>query len=90
MIAISGDALEDASVEAEAPSTAPEPEADRPKSPWTPSYAVTNQGPGTEDVPDDSNELAELEQLPTADAHHPDSEVAAVNENPVEVCSQLS
>ncbi|KAF9266604.1 hypothetical protein L218DRAFT_78283 [Marasmius fiardii PR-910] len=27
-------------------------EIERPKSPWTPSYSITNQGPGTEDVPE--------------------------------------
>ncbi|KAI0925994.1 hypothetical protein AcV5_008576 [Taiwanofungus camphoratus] len=43
-----------------------EAEEDRPKSPWTPSYSVTMQGPGTgaPDVTEDGDEIAELEQLP--------------------------
>jgi hypothetical protein len=32
---------------------------ERPKSPWTPSYSVTKQGPS-----EDSEELDDLEQLP--------------------------
>ncbi|KAJ7739773.1 hypothetical protein DFH07DRAFT_75674 [Mycena maculata] len=39
-----------------------EPEVERPKSPWTPSYSVTTQGPG---IPaSDDLELAELPVLP--------------------------
>ena len=42
-----------------------EAEADRPKSPWTPSYSVITQGPGVEGevAADDSKEIAELEAL---------------------------
>ncbi|KAJ3552185.1 hypothetical protein NM688_g4289 [Phlebia brevispora] len=60
--------MEEVSVPTEPVSAVEEPkvEAEHPKSPWTPSYSVTTQGPGT-DVPDDSEELAALEQLPPAD-----------------------
>lgn len=47
------------------PSTPAVAEADRPKSPWTPSYSVVVQGPGI--VADDAAELKELEQLPPAE-----------------------
>ncbi|KAH7884504.1 hypothetical protein F5I97DRAFT_1461917 [Phlebopus sp. FC_14] len=43
-----------------APSGSITPE--RPKSPWTPSYSVTKQGPGG--LVDDDKELDELDQLP--------------------------
>lgn len=39
--------------------------AERPKSPWTPSYSVIMQGPGVgAPEAEDSEEIAELEQLP--------------------------
>ena len=34
---------------------------ERPKSPWTPSYSVTTQGPGTVE---EEKEIEQLEQLP--------------------------
>ncbi|KAJ7127037.1 hypothetical protein C8R44DRAFT_112368 [Mycena epipterygia] len=39
-----------------------EPEMERPRSPWTPSYSVTTQGPGLS--PFDEEEIAELPILP--------------------------
>jgi hypothetical protein len=40
----------------------PASEVERPKSPWTPSYTVTTQGPGISTS--DEQELAELPALP--------------------------
>ncbi|KAH7930187.1 hypothetical protein BV22DRAFT_80986 [Leucogyrophana mollusca] len=37
---------------------------ERPRSPWTPSYSVTRQGPGEPE--EEEKELAELEQLPSS------------------------
>ncbi|THH02795.1 hypothetical protein EW026_g111 [Hermanssonia centrifuga] len=58
---------EDSGEPAHIPDVTPvvELEAERPRSPWTPSYSVITQGPGTEseNVADDA-EIAELDQLP--------------------------
>lgn len=56
----------------------PEVETERPKSPWTPSYTVTTQGPG---AADDSKELAELESL------EPQAEVVVDTEEAVAVAA---
>ncbi|KAI9000589.1 hypothetical protein BD414DRAFT_451042 [Trametes punicea] len=50
--------------EEEAPPTSPSPSVKEcPKSPWTPSYSVTTQGPGTSAV--EEQEIDQLERLPT-------------------------
>ena len=49
-------------VDAEASVAPAAADIERPKSPWTPSYSVTSQGPGI--AAEDSKEVEKLEQLP--------------------------
>ncbi|KAG2140104.1 hypothetical protein DEU56DRAFT_798627 [Suillus clintonianus] len=60
----SSDLVEDAQVKSDSGLLTPvdDPVGERPKSPWTPSYSVTKQGPN-EDV-EEVEELDELEYLP--------------------------
>lgn len=44
--------------------TAPDSEVERPKSPWTPSYSVTTQGPNDSAPVEGVDDLEDLEQLP--------------------------
>ncbi|KAF7791216.1 hypothetical protein EIP86_002230 [Pleurotus ostreatoroseus] len=70
VIAVTAEASEEFIVSSE-PNAEPkesDSEAARPASPWTPSYSVTTQGPGTEtEVADDAEELTALEKLPSAE-----------------------
>ncbi|TFK47856.1 hypothetical protein OE88DRAFT_1665536 [Heliocybe sulcata] len=56
------------------PMTPGEPEEERPKSPWTPSYSVSTQGGAGTGVADNADELAELSRLPPPEVEAKDDE----------------
>ncbi|CCM04302.1 uncharacterized protein FIBRA_06473 [Fibroporia radiculosa] len=85
--------IEESSAEldiSEVSSPSGEAEIERPKSPWTPSYSVTVQGPGTDEVTaEDQDEIAELDQLPPpAEAISAESAIEVIEapvEEPIEI-----
>ena len=62
-IAVTSETAEDTPlvVDTDAPAV-PAADIERPKSPWTPSYSVTTQGPSVTE--EEAKEVEELEQLP--------------------------
>ncbi|KAF9069254.1 hypothetical protein BDP27DRAFT_1447842 [Rhodocollybia butyracea] len=57
------------------------PEIERPKSPWTPSYSVTSQGPGI----DKEEDIPEIEQLPSTITTGAETQIPAVQVTDEEV-----